>query len=278
MKGREELLLLRERIISGEDVGYIYSNYIVPVAKVSNIKEGVIVDMFVHNIDELLKVDFEEEILTNILRNLIIRSTEENNLLKSVFVSLLVWVLELENDKKRWVWWQDFYCSHASGGADTCLSEFIVENVGKDKVVLDVGVHNGFMTNLLSKDNRIVGIDLPLTIGRFKEEYKFVCLAMNAEDGFPFIECYFDVVLCGNLLEHILDLKKFLLDVRRVLKVGGLLIAVFPSHESLFIDPVHNGDLSGESVMSLMDGFEIVKHFSRGNVHRPSTVILGKKK
>jgi ubiquinone/menaquinone biosynthesis C-methylase UbiE len=55
----------------------------------------------------------------------------------------------------------------------------------------------------------------------------------NAEDGIPFEDSAFDIVIAGETIEHIVRTDWFLHEVNRVTKIGGSLILTTPNVASL---------------------------------------------
>ena len=51
----------------------------------------------------------------------------------------------------------------------------------------------------------------------------------------PFADASFDLVWCGETLEHVVDVALLLGEVRRVLVAGGMLLATTPNHARLVV-------------------------------------------
>ncbi len=84
------------------------------------------------------------------------------------------------------------------------------------KSILDVGCGNGFFTVPFSfKAKKVVGVDFSekmLSLNPHKN-----CLKASAEK-LPFNESSFDICFCSNLLHHLEDPKKAILEMARVSK------------------------------------------------------------
>lgn len=106
----------------------------------------------------------------------------------------------------------------------------------RNKVVLDAGCGTGYGTYELSKSARkVIGIDIS------KEAIDF-CKNNYAQPNIEFLEMdirnmkfeedFFDCMVSFETLEHIEEQEKFLEEVKRVLKPGGLFIISTPDRES----------------------------------------------
>lgn len=102
----------------------------------------------------------------------------------------------------------------------------ILETIGKNQTVLDIGCGAGFLTNALSKaEHQVFGIDLSQmslqlaqkTDATQKAVYQFA----NAY-SLPYPDQMFDVVCAMDLLEHVEEPALVISEASRVLKRGGL--------------------------------------------------------
>ncbi|MFH1225002.1 MAG: methyltransferase domain-containing protein [Candidatus Diapherotrites archaeon] len=55
----------------------------------------------------------------------------------------------------------------------------------------------------------------------------------NVEDGIPFADGYFDLVVAGEIIEHVYETGRFLRECNRVLRKGGTLLVSTPNTGSL---------------------------------------------
>ena len=105
--------------------------------------------------------------------------------------------------------------------------------------ILDVGAGWGLFTFLLKKwcncDVRALDIEVrPKGIVE-REGIKIEKCDIENE-RFPFDDCTFDYVVCGEVLEHLFSSPFHMLDeIRRVLKVGGILLLSTPNAVKLSI-------------------------------------------
>jgi 2-polyprenyl-3-methyl-5-hydroxy-6-metoxy-1,4-benzoquinol methylase/uncharacterized coiled-coil protein SlyX len=155
-----------------------------------------------------------------------------------------------------------------------------VELVGRDKSVLEVGTSTGYVSKVLVANGcRVVGIELDPAAARGAEEFcdrvvvgDVESLDLEGELG----DETFDVVLLGDVLEHLKDPRKALERVRPFLKPGGYVVASIPNvaHGSVrlalmqgrfryrslgLLDDTHLRFFTRESVEELFDeaGFSV---------------------
>jgi methionine biosynthesis protein MetW len=99
--------------------------------------------------------------------------------------------------------------------------------------LLDIGCGDGSFTILLKetlKSREVVGIEIaPEAINAIeKKGIKAYQLDID-EKTFPFNDDYFDVVYCGEVIEHLFNPDHLLKEVYRVLKPGGSCIISTPN-------------------------------------------------
>lgn len=98
--------------------------------------------------------------------------------------------------------------------------------------VLEIGCGAGYtLAHLkhIGKAGFTVGMDL-VDLGQDKILDKFICGDAEQEiDRLPFDEGFFDVVICADVLEHLIDPWVFVKKLHRYIKNGGLLIASIPN-------------------------------------------------
>lgn len=123
--------------------------------------------------------------------------------------------------------------------------EWLVERVPKRSKVLDMGCNSGgFGPPLIAKDCDVHGVDLSPTLVDLARGRGVNAICAWAEST-PYDDASFDVVLCAELLEHVLDPSALLLEARRVLRKGGLLTGSVPhgdgpwGHEDIGKHPEH---------------------------------------
>jgi len=102
------------------------------------------------------------------------------------------------------------------------------------KRVLDYGVGSGFGTALLAKSAESVeGVDLfAKTISYCNEAHDLGNLnfqQLQSSYHLPFDDDAFDVVSSFQVIEHVPDVKRYLVELKRVLAPGGILLITTPN-------------------------------------------------
>lgn len=106
----------------------------------------------------------------------------------------------------------------------------ILEMVGTNKKVLDIGCGKGLLSSLIQKqNNNVIGIDISDKALKETERKGIKVKKVNLEDGLPFSNDGFDCVVCSEVIEHLFDPLKLLKEIRRVLKNDGLVIITIPN-------------------------------------------------
>lgn len=103
--------------------------------------------------------------------------------------------------------------------------------VGDGQRVLDVGCSSGYLARpLVERGCAVVGVEFDPAAA---EEARSVCMDVLVGDvetmELPFDQASFDVVLCGDLIEHLRDPEAFLARVRPLLRPDGRLVLTTPN-------------------------------------------------
>lgn len=102
---------------------------------------------------------------------------------------------------------------------------WIIETIGKNQTVLDIGCGAGLLTNALSKvGHRVFGIDLSQTsleVARMTDLTQKVNYQMANAYSLPYSDESFDVVCAMDLLEHVEEPALVISEASRVLRQGG---------------------------------------------------------
>lgn len=125
--------------------------------------------------------------------------------------------------------------------------ETIVEklNPGDDDRILDCGCGDGLFLVALSEISncQLYGLDIDRTNLRLAKKYlegKSVKLVYGDVVKMPFKDEFFDKIYCSEVLEHVAEDKKAVLEMKRVLKKEGTLIVTVPNHNYPFLwDPIN---------------------------------------
>jgi len=117
-------------------------------------------------------------------------------------------------------------------------------NFNKDHIGLELGCGNAFQSALLaSVSKKMYAADLfkenkgTHSLGLHKAQdlidgldIENISLVSCSAVSLPFVDSYFDFVFLSSVLEHIDDRKSALAEIKRVLKPGGYLILIVPTH------------------------------------------------
>lgn len=98
--------------------------------------------------------------------------------------------------------------------------------------ILDLGCGNGLSSNMLSEyGHKVIGTDissffLAESANSQNSRLKYsVCDVLDL----PFKDCVFDVVCSNELIEHVVDASRAIIEMIRVLKSGGILVIMGPN-------------------------------------------------
>lgn len=96
--------------------------------------------------------------------------------------------------------------------------------------VLDLGCRTGALTQHYAAGNDLVGVDVDRSaLSAAEARLGIETVWADAEEGLPFPDESFDVVVAGELLEHLADPAAAVAHVRRVLKPGGRFVGSVPN-------------------------------------------------
>lgn len=161
--------------------------------------------------------------------------------------------------------------------------EFLANQAIAGMSVLNIGVGRGGLEDILITKGIIVSCLDPreAAINKIREQYAF---GERAQVGFsqdiPFPDNQFDIVVMSEVLEHLTDevIQATLIEVKRVLKLGGRFIGSVPADEKLLDNRVmcphcgehfhrwgHQQTFNEQSLKSLLtqqfDNITITRHF-----------------
>jgi ubiquinone/menaquinone biosynthesis C-methylase UbiE len=151
--------------------------------------------------------------------------------------------------------------------------------VGKGKRVLDLGCRDGSLTQYCAAGNAVTGVDIDqqaLSLARDRLGISTIWLDLNRE-SLPFNDDSFDVVVAGEVLEHLVDPVLVVGEAYRVLTPSGAFIGSVPNSfhwraRLAFLtghsieDPTHLHLFSRSKLLKLLGGFESVELVSVGGI------------
>jgi methionine biosynthesis protein MetW len=154
---------------------------------------------------------------------------------------------------------------------------------GPGRRVLDLGCRDGALTREFAAGNEVVGVDVDRNALAAAARLGIETHWADVEDGLPFDDSSFDVVVAGELLEHVRDPARVMAEARRVMRSGGTFVGSVPNFFRLksrirFLlgrkpefadDPTHLQFLAPADVRALLAGFEDRRlHFVAGRLTR----------
>ncbi len=114
---------------------------------------------------------------------------------------------------------------------DLRLRVFIREFLGGNKLkILDVGCGEGSLLEPFCKSQDCYGVDV--SEGQLKQAAAKGIRTYRAdlENGeLPFEDEFFDLIVCSETIEHLLDADNLLHEIHRALRLGGTFILTFPN-------------------------------------------------
>jgi SAM-dependent methyltransferase len=142
---------------------------------------------------------------------------------------------------------------------------------GPGRHVLDLGCRDGALTQAYAGGNEIVGVDADREALAEAQKLGIETRWADLDDALPFESGTFDIVVAGELLEHLRDPRSVVYEVLRVLRAGGTFVGSVPNAYRLknrlrFLrghkpenDPTHLQMFAPNDVRGLLDGFEDVR-------------------
>ena len=109
--------------------------------------------------------------------------------------------------------------------------EIFSKFIGKGKKVLDLGCRDGTITKFYTEGNEVIGIDIDRTALELCGKnlgIKTLWIDLNNET-LPFAAQSFDVVIAGELLEHLYHPQLLIKEAHRALRKEGLFLGSVPN-------------------------------------------------
>jgi methionine biosynthesis protein MetW len=150
---------------------------------------------------------------------------------------------------------------------------------GPGRRVLDLGCRDGALTQAYAEGNDVVGVDADREALAEAAELGIETHWADLDQPLEFTDESFDVVVAGELLEHLRDPERLVEEAHRVLRAGGTFVASVPNAYRLkgrlsFLlgrppenDPTHLQMFSAADVSALLAGFDEPQvHFVAGRL------------
>jgi SAM-dependent methyltransferase len=154
--------------------------------------------------------------------------------------------------------------------------------------VLDLGCRAGALTSFYVEGNDVVGLDVDRDALAEAEKLGVDTVWADVEQRLPFPDARFDVVVAGELLEHLRSPEGVVAEARRVLRPGGRFVGSVPNFFRLrnrlsFLagrpldhDPTHLRIFAPRDVGTLMAGWQGLElHFVASRFLKLSPSLFG---
>lgn len=104
-----------------------------------------------------------------------------------------------------------------------------------NKKILDIGCYDGTLLSMLPKGNFLFGCDANKYAVKEakKKSIKTKNFYFDDAHSFPYESRFFDLIIAGEIIEHIYDTDFFLKDIYRLLKPSGYFLISTPNIASL---------------------------------------------
>ena len=131
----------------------------------------------------------------------------------------------------------DFYSKHHLGGnrinqsiSEEKRSQLFKKWAGKNKKVLDMGCRDGILTRHFIEKNEVTGLDIDkLALEACKNNLNIKTIWADFSLQIPIPTSSFDVVIAGEVIEHLPYPEITISEVSRILKPEGLFIGSVPN-------------------------------------------------
>jgi 2-polyprenyl-3-methyl-5-hydroxy-6-metoxy-1,4-benzoquinol methylase len=100
----------------------------------------------------------------------------------------------------------------------------------KGKRILCIGCADGKDIAFLAKANKVIGIDIIPEAIEMAKKYGINSQIFDVSQGINFAEKSFDVIICKEVLEHLLDPAFVVKEIHRTLKDDGYAVISVPNH------------------------------------------------
>ena len=150
---------------------------------------------------------------------------------------------------------------------------------GPGRRVLDLGCRDGALTRAYAGGNEVVGVDADREALAAAATLGIETHWADLDAPLEFPDGSFDVVVAGELLEHLRDPERLVAEIRRVLRPGGTFVGSVPNAFRLknrlrFLlgrpaesDPTHLQMFSAAHLRALLAGFDEPQlHFVAGRL------------
>lgn len=107
---------------------------------------------------------------------------------------------------------------------------------GRGRRILDVGAADGLLSRRLTERGwRVTGIEGDPALARAGAPYCERMITANLNREVPEVQGPFDAILCGDVLEHLIDPLRVLVELNRSLVPDGFVIISVPNIAHLYV-------------------------------------------
>jgi len=129
--------------------------------------------------------------------------------------------------------------------------------IGQGKRVLDIGCFDGTIAELVQRNNKVVGIDIaPKAVALARKNGVNAHVFNFEEDLLPTSFGKFDLVIAGEIIEHVFDTGGFIRKISRILVPNGELVLTTPNLVGL---GSRLGFMFGKTPWMIENGIEGIK-------------------
>ena len=159
---------------------------------------------------------------------------------------------------------------------------------GPGRRVLDLGCRYGALTRAYAEGNEVVGVDVDRDALAEAAKIGIETLWADVEEPLALGDASFDVVVAGELIEHLRDPERLVAEARRVLRPGGTFAASVPNFfrlrnrlamlvgRPLDHDPTHLHIFAPRDLERLMTGWDELRlHFIASRLLKLSPRLFG---
>jgi SAM-dependent methyltransferase len=107
--------------------------------------------------------------------------------------------------------------------------QYFIDWIGTGKTILDLGCRDGELTQHYLNGNQMTGIDCDRNALTLAKERGIETVYSDLNDCFPLPDKTFDVVVAGEVLEHLFSPPETIKEIARILKPGGLFVGSVPN-------------------------------------------------
>lgn len=98
------------------------------------------------------------------------------------------------------------------------------------KKILDVGCGDGQISVKFKELGlEVYGIDIASSQVKEAKKRGVVAIEGDFQNGLPYDNKSFDIVFCGEVVEHLVDVRFLITEINRILVAGGLLVLTTPN-------------------------------------------------